>query len=358
MKARLLDMAINETEMVRRQSLVQLTDEDLSILEQRLNLLSLNTIDLAEQTVGKLDSLTRRKVMFKRVKEELNALISRMLTTLCTPVFNIDYLYTRAELSQFLVTHEVSIIDLTLCLHNTYSHIAERLHLSLLENGIAGSAIAENGINPAPLLAAWNKRVLLETQLLSEMFYYLNQIHGNSNLKAQPLRDELTGAYNKPAFIDELDRTIALCDRSNDSLAILHIDFHALAKINDRLGYEVGNAVLQQFANICAEQLRKTETIAREGDEFFILLPCTPIKNIPVICERIIQRFEETVETQTTLRIGACAYSPQGDITLEQLLCCAETHLKYAKERSLITDNHEFSLGTKKATNNVLRLIQ
>ncbi|MGB1320268.1 MAG: GGDEF domain-containing protein [Vibrio gallaecicus] len=348
MKTRLLEMAINETEMVRRQSLIQLTDEDLSILEQRLNLLSLNTIDLAEHTVEKLTSLTVSKVMFKRVKGELNVLVSRLLNTLCTLNFNIDYLYTRADISQFLVTHEISVIDLTLCLHNTYSHIAERLHLSLVEDNL----------DPTPTLAAWNKRVLLETQLLSEMFHYLHQLNGNSHLKAQPLRDELTGVYNKPAFIDELDRTIALCDRSNDSLTILHIDFHALAKINDRLGYEVGNAVLQQFTNICAEQLRKTETIARDGGEFFILLPCTPIKNIPIICERIIQRFEETVETQTTLRIGACAYSPQGDITLEQLLCCAETHLKYAKERSLITDNHEFSLGTKKTTNNVLRLIK
>lgn len=348
MKTRLLEIAINETEMVRRQSLIQLADGDLSRLEQRLNLLALDTVDLAQQIVEKLDSTTVNKVMFKRVKTELSGLVSRMLVTLYIPTFNIDYLYTRADLCQLLVTHELSIIDFTLCVHSIHSQIAERLRLSLVEESITSEQI----------LSAWSKRTLLETQLLSEMYNFLYQANSSSQFKALPLRDELTGVYNKPAFIDELDRTIALCDRSNDSLTILHIDFQELAKINDRLGYAVGNAVLQQFANICAEQLRKTETIARDGDEFFILLPCTPIKNVENICERIIQRFEETVDTQTTLRIGACSYSPQGDITLEQLLCCAETHLKYAKERSLITDNHEFSLGTKKTTNNVLRLIK
>lgn len=103
-------------------------------------------------------------------------------------------------------------------------------------------------------------------------------------------KDALTNLWNRRKF----DQTISLeCSKtrrypnvSESCLAIVDIDHFKL--INDKLGHNEGDSVLQAVAQGLQEQLRESDFIARiGGEEFAIIFPHTSIKE----AERVLNRI-------------------------------------------------------------------
>jgi diguanylate cyclase (GGDEF)-like protein len=172
--------------------------------------------------------------------------------------------------------------------------------------------------------------------------------------QATSFKDELTNVYSHAVFLEELDRAVALCDRTNHSLTVMHFDINQLNTINHKCGFQVGDVVLKQFATVCIEQLRKSETIARDDDEFFILLPNTPLKEANKVFNRLVELFDRAVEIPVNLTAGASSYQPDSDLSLEQLLERTKTQLTKAKARSASTDTHQCCLDIDDEIDNVL----
>jgi diguanylate cyclase (GGDEF)-like protein len=131
-----------------------------------------------------------------------------------------------------------------------------------------------------------------------------------------------------------------------------------MAGINDRYGFESGNEVLQAFATSTYNLIRKSDFLARgEDDNFYVVLTDTDNYEAKTICERIIEAFEQQCDLPVTLCFGGACYSIDKKQSTEQLLGLVDEHLKFAQDRSKITDNHEQSIHFNEQ-NSVVRLIK
>ena len=88
--------------------------------------------------------------------------------------------------------------------------------------------------------------------------------------------DALTGLFNRRRFEQELERHVALADRSGSTGAVLVIDLDNFKYVNDTLGHAVGDELITRVGRTIDGRLRRTDTVARlGGDEFAVLLPDT-----------------------------------------------------------------------------------
>jgi diguanylate cyclase (GGDEF)-like protein len=84
--------------------------------------------------------------------------------------------------------------------------------------------------------------------------------------------DALTGLPNRVLFEDRLSQAVALAGRRKSSLGVLCIDLDGFKQVNDHYGHEAGDSLLQQVAQRLSSQLRKSDTVARQGGDEFIAI--------------------------------------------------------------------------------------
>jgi diguanylate cyclase (GGDEF)-like protein len=66
------------------------------------------------------------------------------------------------------------------------------------------------------------------------------------------------------------------------------LDLDRFKQINDRYGHEVGDRVLLHVAELLRAHSRKTDQVGRwGGEEFIVLLPCTPLHEACSLAERL-----------------------------------------------------------------------
>ncbi len=85
--------------------------------------------------------------------------------------------------------------------------------------------------------------------------------------------DSLTGCYNRRFFDEVVDRELATHRRYGVPLSVLFIDVDHFKAVNDSLGHEAGDRVLQSVANFLKRHVRRSDYLFRwGGDEFVILI--------------------------------------------------------------------------------------
>jgi diguanylate cyclase (GGDEF)-like protein/PAS domain S-box-containing protein len=88
------------------------------------------------------------------------------------------------------------------------------------------------------------------------------------------LHDALTGLANRTLFRDRIEQATGRFERSGECFAVVMMDLDRFKEINDSLGHQAGDAVLQALAERLTRAVRASDTIARlGGDEFGLLLP-------------------------------------------------------------------------------------
>jgi diguanylate cyclase (GGDEF)-like protein len=85
--------------------------------------------------------------------------------------------------------------------------------------------------------------------------------------------DALTGLPNRLVFRDRLSKAMLGAQRTRKQVAVAFVDLDRFKNINDTLGHEVGDRVIQAVAERLQDCVRGTDTVARRsGDEFTVLI--------------------------------------------------------------------------------------
>ena len=96
---------------------------------------------------------------------------------------------------------------------------------------------------------------------------------GEQALVAQALSDPLTGLPNRVRFMDELTAAIARSEQDGFHVALMFLDLDRFKMVNDGLGHDAGDRLLQAVARRLRGALRADDVLARfGGDEFTVIL--------------------------------------------------------------------------------------
>ncbi|MGX9460250.1 diguanylate cyclase [Shewanella sp. A14] len=100
--------------------------------------------------------------------------------------------------------------------------------------------------------------------------------------------DQLTGVHNRRSYNQLAKQECARAIRFDQPLSLLVIDIDYFKVINDNFGHDGGDSILKQFAQICNDLLRQSDSLSRiGGEEFTIILPMTDSEGAMIIAERI-----------------------------------------------------------------------
>jgi len=100
--------------------------------------------------------------------------------------------------------------------------------------------------------------------------------------------DALTGLANRRVFEEHLVPLMARAERQSTDLSLMSLDLDHFKEINDNLGHQEGDRAMLLVAKLLAEQIRKSDILARMGgDEFSILLPDTSAADAVILGERL-----------------------------------------------------------------------
>lgn len=92
-------------------------------------------------------------------------------------------------------------------------------------------------------------------------------------LRLLALTDHLTGLCNRNGFKTALSKSLERNKRTNKHIAIMFIDLDHFKQVNDTLGHDAGDALLQSVAAELKASVRSNDTVARlGGDEFTVIL--------------------------------------------------------------------------------------
>ena len=150
--------------------------------------------------------------------------------------------------------------------------------------------------------------------------------------------DALTGLPDRMLFNDRLTVALAHAHRYQQRLAVMLLDLDRFKDVNDTLGHDVGDQLLQAVGDRLTSLLRKSDTAARwGGDEFWLLLPeMARVEDSAKVAQRVMEAVREPLvldghELHITTSIGIAIYPDDGE-DADTLMKNADIAMYRAKE--------------------------
>jgi diguanylate cyclase (GGDEF)-like protein len=153
----------------------------------------------------------------------------------------------------------------------------------------------------------------------------------------QATHDSLTGLPNRTLFHDRLQQAVLGVARSGAAVAVMLMDLDRFKEINDALGHQTGDLVLQEMSSRLGGIVREGDTIARlGGDEFALVVTALDdIAAVQVVANRILHSFDDPFMINgMALHIGASlgiAIHPEQGTSPDVLIQRADVAMYVAK---------------------------
>ena len=153
--------------------------------------------------------------------------------------------------------------------------------------------------------------------------------------------DILTGLPNRSLLNSRLRQIFAQAQRSGLQVACIFLDFDHFKRINDTLGHDAGDQLLQSIAQRLTSAVRESDTVARlGGDEFVVILPGLDPAHATFEIMTVLQRVRDSFQApfrladQTptlTCSLGVSVY-PLDAVDPVTMIKQADTAMYAAKE--------------------------
>ncbi|MDX1394077.1 MAG: EAL domain-containing protein [Gemmatimonadota bacterium] len=158
-----------------------------------------------------------------------------------------------------------------------------------------------------------------------------------AQLSHQAFHEPLTGLPNRSLFLDRLRHAMTLAKRSGGQLTVMFMDLDRFKIINDSMGHEAGDRLIQAVARRLTDVLRDGDTVARlGGDEFGVLLEYGISQDdAEIVAQRILDAIEPPFtfsgqEMYVSASVGIAFSSPEVEDP-EDLLRYADVAMYRAK---------------------------
>ncbi len=197
-----------------------------------------------------------------------------------------------------------------------------------LERGSRRCVLESVGSNltadPAVQGLALNFRDISERKALEEQ------------LRQLAFHDPLTLLANRNLFRDRVQHALTLAHRAGGCVAVMFLDLDNFKNINDSLGHDAGDRLLQAVAQRIAKTTRSSDTVARlGGDEFAVLVEGVGSQQaVARLADALIDTLNlpftlDGIEVRVTASIGVALSSAEG--SAEALLSNADIAMYHAK---------------------------
>jgi diguanylate cyclase (GGDEF)-like protein/PAS domain S-box-containing protein len=148
--------------------------------------------------------------------------------------------------------------------------------------------------------------------------------------------DMLTGLPNRQLFHDRLSEALTNSYRNLKKTALLFIDLDGFKAVNDTLGHDVGDRLLQDVSQRLQEHTRASDTVARMGgDEFTVILTnIDDIQDVSTVADKIIKvvanpyDYGEGIVARVTASIGISMYPKDGSNSVDLIRHADESMYK------------------------------
>ncbi len=164
------------------------------------------------------------------------------------------------------------------------------------------------------------------------------EVETQERLQHMAYHDQLTGLPNRSLFRDRLEQAMRKSQRSQKLVPIMFLDLDNFKDINDTLGHEIGDHLLEQVAERLKSHIRDGDTVARfGGDEFTLLLEgVSSVNGIASRAATLIDAFDTPfcVNNHTlfiTASMGIAVY-PSDARTIDDLFRAADTAMYQVKD--------------------------
>ena len=178
-----------------------------------------------------------------------------------------------------------------------------------------------------------------------DVLYFVSQVQDitsrrrfEQELAYRALHDPLTGLPNRALFLDRLRQALPRSRRRSGAIAILMIDLDRFKLVNDGMGHDAGDEVLQHAAKRLSAVARAEDTVARfGGDKFTMISESAGNEGARRIAARVLEAFARPFAIEgREFHLSASVGIRVGDVGWESpdsLLRDADTALYAAKQR-------------------------
>jgi diguanylate cyclase (GGDEF)-like protein len=150
--------------------------------------------------------------------------------------------------------------------------------------------------------------------------------------------DSLTELPNRILFRDRINQSIVKARREKELIAVLYLDLDGFKRVNDTLGHDIGDALLQEASKRIVACVRDSDTVARMGGDEFTVILCN-VKT-PESIERVAQKIVDAIAAPFDLNGKNCSVSvsigislyPNNGETPDQLMKSADSTMYQAKQ--------------------------
>lgn len=174
---------------------------------------------------------------------------------------------------------------------------------------------------------------------LTGLMLLVHQVEGTlQSAQRFASRDELTGVFNRRAFMDLAAISVENAKRNASELALVMVDCDNFKGVNDRYGHLQGDHVLRRLADVLQSESRAGDLVARlGGDEFVVLLANAGPYGVASFHLRIVDVFREAMREdgieEVAISAGAAFLGRHGT-SIEELLSHADGVMYELKAKS------------------------